>query len=98
MKTVALIYASPRSLGALCASVVNGFRCGPHSKETGSPQRHRGHRGFEIIGTVLAVFFSFALFGGTEIPVVTDIVLNEPPNERWSVALGSDGDGYLAVW
>lgn len=52
----------------------------------------------KTISSALALFLSVALFGGTEIPVVTDIVLNEPPDARRSVALATDGDGYLAVW
>ena len=52
----------------------------------------------KTISTALALFLSVALFGATEIPVVTDIVLKEPPDSRRALALASDGDGYLAVW
>ena len=55
-------------------------------------------RALWVVVTALALFLSVALFGATEIPVVTDIVLNEPPDSRRSLALASDGDGYLAVW
>jgi len=49
-------------------------------------------------GAVLTLFLSVALFGATEIPVVSDVVLHDAPGTRRAVALASDGDGYLAVW
>lgn len=55
-------------------------------------------RALWVVIAALALLLSVALFGATEIPVVTDIVLNEPPDSRSSLALASDGDGYLAVW